>query len=216
MEPDYSKYSLAELHQAKNSIDRANYPERAKEIDLQIKNYSLRESAETETKASIEELKYNTFWPRFFAIIIDSIILSVLIWICFSFILKPENYSDTFFQAIDDFIFVVYSILMHSLCSGQTLGKMITGVQIVTFEDEANISYKHAIMRDIVPLTLMLFAYVSILFNLSEQTSNSILFIVAISIIIWYLLEIVTMLFNQKHRALHDFVANTVVVRTNH
>ena len=31
---------------------------------------------------------------------------------------------------------------------------------------------------------------------------------------IWFMLEIITMLLNEKRRALHDLIAGTVVVRT--
>ena len=31
---------------------------------------------------------------------------------------------------------------------------------------------------------------------------------------LWYVAELVTMLFNRKRRAVHDFIAGTVVVRT--
>ncbi len=39
--------------------------------------------------------------------------------------------------------------------------------------------------------------------------------LVFISVIpnIWYLLEIITMLFHKKRRALHDFIAKTIVIR---
>jgi hypothetical protein len=33
--------------------------------------------------------------------------------------------------------------------------------------------------------------------------------------LLWFLVEIVTMLTNGKRRALHDFIAGTVVIRTN-
>ena len=32
---------------------------------------------------------------------------------------------------------------------------------------------------------------------------------------LWFLAEVLTMLTNEKRRALHDFIAGTVVVRTN-
>lgn len=37
----------------------------------------------------------------------------------------------------------------------------------------------------------------------------------ALPCLIWYFLELVTMLTNRKRRALHDFIAGTVVVRTH-
>ena len=32
---------------------------------------------------------------------------------------------------------------------------------------------------------------------------------------LWFFAEVITMLTNQKRRALHDFIAGTVVIRTN-
>ncbi|MDC2890391.1 hypothetical protein [Psychrosphaera algicola] len=37
-----------------------------------------------------------------------------------------------------------------------------------------------------------------------------------ITMLLWHLLEIVTMLFSAKNRAFHDFIAGTVVVRIQH
>jgi uncharacterized RDD family membrane protein YckC len=38
---------------------------------------------------------------------------------------------------------------------------------------------------------------------------------VPLIILCWFLAEVITMLTNEKRRALHDFLAGTVVIRTN-
>ena len=120
-----------------------------------------------------------------------------------------------------------YSIYMHGRW-GQTVGKMTTRVKVVDAVSEEPISYKKALLRDSIPILVLfpLLVYslyqliigseyhipqpspdLSITANIADWTE----FIMGI----WWFAEIVTMLTNEKRRAVHDFIAGTVVVRTN-
>jgi hypothetical protein len=118
---------------------------------------------------------------------------------------------------------------MHSK-HGQTIGKRIGKVKVVDHKTENDISFKQAFLRDAIPITIYVAILVYLLFmvftgklsaevfnhppntNRTEDTGLDLL--VKISSW-WYIAEIITMLTNKKRRAIHDFIAGTVVVRLN-
>lgn len=113
---------------------------------------------------------------------------------------------------------LVYSIWMHGRF-GQTLGKMACKV-VVLDVSERPLTMKQAVLRDILSVVLLpvclLLEIPRILHGVDiysvEQTS------VADSVVHyawqgWFWIEVVTMLTNKKRRALHDFIAGSVVVR---
>jgi uncharacterized RDD family membrane protein YckC len=112
-----------------------------------------------------------------------------------------------------------YYIALHAKF-GQTVGKMATGVKVVDKSEQSAISWRQAVMRYIVqmllsvPLVAWIFKFG---FPVKGGTYYGIAAIVAyawgIAISAWFVAEVVTMLCNRKRRAVHDFIAGTVVVR---
>jgi len=74
--PNYNNYTLEELLDVQNHIDKEQYPERAKEIDLAISSKMKEPDIKEEIEKQQEVSKYSTFWPRFWAATIDGIICS--------------------------------------------------------------------------------------------------------------------------------------------
>jgi uncharacterized RDD family membrane protein YckC len=107
---------------------------------------------------------------------------------------------------------------------------MATGIQVVQL-DGAAITPRHAWLRNSVELAVMLigipsFAYVLLNWNGPEWTSLDYLgqckllterdplnTYVGYSSNVWQASEFVVLLLNKRRRALHDFIAGTVVVR---
>lgn len=179
------------------------------------------------------EHRYKTFWARILASWTDGLALMPA-GILFSYLLHPET---TLWEAarwlavivfVSDNIYSwFYSIFMHGRW-GQTVGKMVTRVRVVDAETEEPISYRKAFLRDAVPILLVFPLHARSLYQLMtgaeypEIQSNLDLSAPAGAIawttfitLIWWFAEIVTMLTNEKRRAIHDFIAGTVVVRTN-
>lgn len=167
------------------------------------------------------EFKYRTFWPRFWAIVLDFIfllvfgaVLSFLRWFL------PHGNLVGYMSALIGTVYpFVYYILMHGFY-GQTLGKMIMNVKLLHVDETRQISMKQAILRDIVPVTLLLVSeglrFSTLLFDFTSVLS--IVYVISATILswanfLWLLTEIVTMLVNEKSRALHDLIAKTVVIR---
>lgn len=181
------------------------------------------------------EKKYKTFWRRFFAIIIDGLVL-IPITMLLEYITQMTGVQ--FFSWFDNVTIYAYTIILHGLY-GQTLGKYILRIKVLTLS-ETKISFKNAFLRDAIPLLLTfiivgyMFVHFAPLFSsfdtkepLSEQQLAELnlqvmrqmtkafipMMILGFMHFVWVLLELITMLTNDKRRALHDFIAGTVVVK---
>lgn len=77
------------------------------------------------------------------------------------------------------------------------------------------ISYEHAIRRDIVPcLLLPVWVWTIGYLAIYREYPSPVMFQWAMHLgLYWGVLELITMLFNEQRRALHDYIAKTVVVR---
>jgi uncharacterized RDD family membrane protein YckC len=168
------------------------------------------------------EIKYDTFWPRFWAGWIDSLVFLPLIVIDHFIweghaqlpIVVVASWYVLYFSS-----YYIYSILMHGKY-GQTLGKMAMRVKVLDLS-EKKLTMPQAIKRDIVPLFLVI---ISIVMNMPKILSGVNIYdptvdfdlsfyITTYAEMTWFLAEIITMLFNDKRRALHDLIAGSVVVK---
>ncbi|HMP89293.1 MAG TPA: RDD family protein [Kiritimatiellia bacterium] len=168
--------------------------------------------------------RYSTFWRRFVASIVDGFVFMPVslasMWIFSS--AHVDVYVQTIWAVISSAIFPAYSILLHGRY-GQTLGKMVMKVRVIDVSETRAINYRQALLRDIVPLLMMLAMMpheVRLLLTGKSYHTNpgtmpdlySMIFIYAS--MGWFILEMLSMLLNKKRRAVHDFIAGTVVVRT--
>jgi uncharacterized RDD family membrane protein YckC len=167
--------------------------------------------------------KYSTFWPRFWAGIVDWIIF--LPWaFLVGWILKQSHSTPLRLLCfmVDSFAFVTYSIVMHGRY-GQTIGKMACKV-IVLDVSESRLSMRQAILRDLFSLAFLPFSIAVALprvlrgedpYAVVPTVDLTMLILGSVGLIL-FLLEIVTMLTNHKRRSLHDFIAGSVVVRRSY
>lgn len=163
--------------------------------------------------------RYRTFWERFWAGFVDGLVF-VPIGLLNNYISKHAQPGVLLIcWAIFQSLTVLgYSILMHARY-GQTVGKMFMGVKVWDVSESRLPSLKQAFLRDIgnvVPnvagLVYLVFLMVSHQYtNPNQQLHNLPGEIIGWAGSVWFLLEVVTMLTNQKRRALHDFIARTVV-----
>jgi len=169
---------------------------------------------------AIEERdKYRTFWRRVGAMFLDGAVLAPFAWLdqliwnhtSQPLVLLPWGIFDLL-------IGPVYEVGFVAAC-GQTLGKMACGVRIFDL-DGKSVSLKQAVLRHIVPILFVpYFVFLQVQNILGGHLANRALgdfstlrnlFLVWIG---WFLLEAITMLTNKKRRAIHDFIASTVVIR---
>jgi uncharacterized RDD family membrane protein YckC len=230
--PDYSTYTLEQLYDAHDHINKERYSERFEIILTEIqKRKSGVEPVGFNSEPKLKEkpkpdLKYKTFWPRFWAGIIDGLILGLLIYLPGKWLLGvdfPMANDQAFNYLIFNIIFsssiYIYSVLMHGYY-GQTIGKMCTGVKVLDIS-EKSLNMNQAIIRDLIPITISVitFIYMAIIvtngtnpFSIDSKDNNMLIDNIGI---IWFFIEIVTMLLSKKRRALHDYIAGSVVIRTS-
>jgi uncharacterized RDD family membrane protein YckC len=104
----------------------------------------------------------------------------------------------------------MYLVLMHGKY-GQTLGKMWTGIVVLDISENA-ISMFQALKREIVPICLIIVG--DVLWSFGFLGGHPKLqWIFAYVGILWFAAEMITMLFNKKRRAIHDFIAGSVVIK---
>ena len=217
--PNFNNYTLYELLDVQNNIDSEQYPERAKEIELAISNKMNDPVAKAEIEKQQELNKYSTFSPRFWASIIDGIVISTFSAVLVFLGTQAGEGIQTTLWYIDTMQFAVYSVALHTIY-GQTFGKMVLDVKVVDHISENGISFKQAFLRDCVPVVMLILLLIASIFVPTEQAGEAPDWLIysmmafGVSYFLWHLLEIITMLFNKKNRALHDFIAGTVVIRT--
>lgn len=221
MEIDYSKYSIEELFDVLNHINGEKYPERLQQVKDEIEKRKSDPEFLKYQALKVEQEKYHTFWRRLFAQWVDGIVLLPLsfigIWITRA--ASEQEFVIYLWQFISSIAVYVYTILMHG-SFGQTVGKMACGVIVLDKSETQKISLRQAFYRDCVPLILMLFFMVisnpiAVKSGQAESFDGPpvLLILFGSMNLVWSVTEIVTMLSNKKRRALHDYIAGSVVVR---
>lgn len=219
-EPNFSEYTYDELLDIEKHIDKEAYPERYEKVVKLLNDPNHLLERKHETQKIIKKNKYSTFWPRFWAALIDGILFALLLYIeCLLFGVE-FNSQDKFLQALNGVQFAIYAIFMHGYF-GQTLGKMLMQVKVLNHDTETDINIKQALRRESVNLALnigwvLIILAVATTFEVTGTISEGLSYTVigfGILAMVWGISEFITMLFNDKRRALHDYIGKTVVVR---
>lgn len=160
--------------------------------------------------------KYNTVGKRFWAGMIDG-----LVFIPFPIlhaVLNTDTNMSMYIsvQTANVILWNMYLVIGHGKY-GQTLGKKAMGVKVLDISEERLIGYKRAFLRECI---LFFFSAGFIIYLVSktgsQQTPEDVMRESNLGFyfpLIWFALEIVTTLTNLKYRALHDYIAGSVVIR---
>ncbi len=159
------------------------------------------------------EQRYQTFWPRFWAAFIDALVLFPTgyfsTWI-YSIGL-PSTLNLSYF-AFDTLLGFAYSVGMHGRF-GQTLGKMAMKV-VVLDRSLGALSWKQAFVRDLAPILIAIAYVVDVSGLVLDGVNPDELYEKGYRMSpLLSLAFFLTMLTNDKRRALHDFIAKSVVVK---
>jgi uncharacterized RDD family membrane protein YckC len=178
-----------------------------------------------------DSLRYAGFWPRLGSILLDCLILFPLSAVVF--------WADAHYR-----MFMVYYLIPGTVFGlfysvylvrrfGGTPGKLIVGIRIRKLDGEP-VGYREAFLRyfpEFVFGLLMSIALIFPLFHMSDAEYHSLSFMerakrmvelapswykpLQIAQNIWVWGELIVLLTNRKRRALHDFIAGTVVVHAS-
>jgi uncharacterized RDD family membrane protein YckC len=163
---------------------------------------------------------YKTALRRFFAIFIDGLVF-VLPMYFDSIFTTPETpaFVAIFGLSLSYSLSHCYSIILHTYF-GQTVGKMIMKVRV--FDVNGNpLTLKRAFLRDF-PILILNVGFLAneihqILTTGIDENFRGNYFSLTLLLIglLWIFAEIIVMFSNEKRRAIHDYIAGTVVVKTN-
>jgi len=165
----------------------------------------------------IDETVYAGFGVRLGANILDLLFsLPLLFFIGFIFISVNTIgilLLSVIFIHLVRFFYMVYLPKRY----GGTPGKLIVGIKIIKI-DSTNIGWKEAILRESVVLIIWLLGDIVFFIHILGFIQNiaEINNILAIIGQIWGWSEVIVLLTNKRKRAVHDFIAGTVVVKSKY
>lgn len=155
--------------------------------------------------------KYQTFFKRLAAAIIDAIIFLPVLYLSNAFF-GPDPEKSIGWQVVQNGLYLTYSIIGHTVY-GQTIGKRLTSIKVVQNENEHKLlSFFQSFMRDSIGIAMFLLQIFVLAFDYGDTALGE--QIVSLSTLVWIIAEMVTMLFNRKKRSIHDYIAKSVVIRT--
>jgi uncharacterized RDD family membrane protein YckC len=158
--------------------------------------------------------KYQTGWRRLGSAIVDGIILGFFYWLISGYFNENIN---VYKSIIYDILEILYLVSLTYLY-GATVGKKLLGVEVVDNKTGGKIFLRQAILREsglvalvLVSVCLSLF-YPGFLSSGPTDAGHLAYEYFEFGAQFWFLLEMITMLSNKKRRAIHDYIAGTVVV----
>ena len=146
------------------------------------------------------------WWRRVGAAIVDGLIVTVgaviLIAILAAFGLSVDSDSGTVAFVLTAGVAVLayavvallYAPAMMSRTNGRTIGRMAMGIRVIR-ADGGPMTFWFAMLREVIVKALLVGVIASATFGLA------------------WLLDVLWPLWDEEHRALHDFVVNTRVIR---
>ena len=176
-----------------------------------------------------QEKIYAGLWRRFGALWLDFLITAPFTFgFMYFYSLSRLNYVYAFIPS--HLFFLVYYIYFVKLWGG-TPGKLITKIKIIR-KDGAPVGWREAILRHAVQWSLSIamgIAFIIPLLNMSDSDYFSVRAMERMKhtletapnwykpVIwmnqIWIWSEFIVLLFNKRKRALHDYIAGTVVIK---
>src|SRR5215471_16980329 len=164
--------------------------------------------------------QYRTFWRRFWASFFDGLVLVPVGLLDFYFFSPARGTAILISWAVISYSTPwLYSVLLHAW-HGQTLGKMALGVQVLDLSEQRTPTLGQAFLRDAAYIvvqvcSLAYFIHIVLVHKYTgdKEVPGVLGKILGFAGLGWLLLEILTMLTNSKRRAVHDFIAKTVVLK---
>jgi uncharacterized RDD family membrane protein YckC len=178
-----------------------------------------------------DALRYAGFWPRLGANLLDGLILLPL------FALTTWGRSQ--FPLFDVYYFLPFILfqLFYNVCLvqryGGTPGKLIVGIRIRRLNGEP-VGYREPFLRYLPDFLFTILGWIGLISLALHRSGPEFLALPLINRIIlktellppwyvplqrlqaiWDLGELIVLLTNQKKRAIHDFIAGTVVVHAS-
>lgn len=177
----------------------------------------------------ISDTLYGGFGERLGSLLLDSLIIMPVAFL--TLYLNSMDKNLFFYTLIPNLVFQIGYHMYLPTRYGATPGKLIMGIQILRIDGQ-EIGWKEAFMRHLVILLLTVFSSVLMIYCLLSaddatyqglswmkqsqylMTFAPVLFLVYTWVAnIWTWGELIVLLTNPRKRALHDYMAGTVIVK---
>lgn len=179
--------------QVLGSFQKKGYSsEEIKEKQLEWKKYE-----EPDKKVSFNDFPayfYSGFWIRFFAFLIDICCIQAVTTATLGLFyrlndLTPVSGGFSVYAGFSLVIYLGYFALLTKLNQGQTIGKMIFGIRVISFS-EAELSWKTVLIREVCMRYVLQFHFI-------------------------FLLGYLPAIFSSKKQHIGDYFADTSVITIN-
>ncbi|MEM7610645.1 MAG: RDD family protein [Pseudomonadota bacterium] len=214
--------SRLELERCYKALNEHRFPDRRAALVEIYKQLPTPESAAAAVTKPSAKKTYNTWWRRLWALLIDY----VCVFAVYAAVMLPLLLTGVMPQSVGDVVgafsgimFIAYFVWCHA-AGGKTVGKHVVGVRVMDAGESCGITWRQSIVREIVPIVgyvigslLLIHLLVSPSASVQELRESGMMIGIWIMLLVWDIANILTPLFNKRRRALHDFIARTVVVR---
>jgi len=147
------------------------------------------------------------FWIDWFIVLLPNVTIGILLETFY----KEESINDLFFGLGLGFIYLIY-FTYFSVKYGQTIGKKLVKLKIVTIGENHSINLKSAIYRHI-PFSLF-FTFAAIAEPEIDPTpSLNPMYVCEKVCMLWLLSEVAFYLIKNNGQMLHDYIAKTTVIK---
>jgi len=178
-----------------------------------------------------DTLHYAGFWPRLGSLLLDLTFVLPLTALVF-WASRHYRLFQVYYMIPGTPFGLFYNVYLVRRFGG-TPGKLVVGIRIRKLDGEP-VGYREAFLRNLPEFILALLSNIAFIFpllHMSDAEYQSLSFVefskhitelapswykpVQISQTIWFWGELIVLLTNRKRRALHDFIAGTVVVHAS-
>ena len=188
-------------------------------------------SAQSPNEFGTSTVEYSTFWRRVGGALLDGLILLPLSVLTYFGLMYTRLFY--FYYFVPGLVILGFYAIYLVKRNGGTPGKRILDLKVVML-DGAPVTTQAAILRYSVQIALAALSTLGLAmagFNVTDEEFQSAGYLQKITTLSthapawntvvtwsaqgWYVLGAIVMLCNDKRRAVHDFIAGTVVIRTN-
>ncbi|WP_207532973.1 RDD family protein [Desertivirga arenae] len=182
----------------------------------------MEEEYEYKPQSSITDFpsnKYHIGRRRVLATLLDSMMLLAPLVAITANAAHFENFTVfTIVALIYPWFQISYFVFSHYR-SGQTFAKATLNIRLVDISESGGITLKQALLRECVWIAIEVFALMAYLIRTINSASelpwlDMIESVGSSFATIWFILEVVTVLTNKNRRSIGDYIAGTIVIRT--
>ncbi|HSZ71540.1 MAG TPA: RDD family protein [Cytophagaceae bacterium] len=175
---------------------------------------------------------YAGFWPRLGSLLLDAVIsMPVVLAILY---LNSMSINMAYYTFVPNILFSLWYQIYLPKRYGGTPGKLLVGIRIIKL-DGSPIGWRESILRHLITFVMTIVSCLLMFYSLSladEATFQGLswlqqtVYLVSLSPMlfkvsswvnnIWLYGELIVLLTNKRRRAIHDFIAGTVIVKSSY